>query len=121
VEVACVVVWVPQVVHGVDERLVESPESAHQFAELLRSPGIEAEVKMEDVEVIAMIPDPGRVECGRRPPLGLGYVRRDRRVSKPGHAVVHPGHREMSNIDMPCGYGQNPQEAIPAVQSEVLG
>jgi hypothetical protein len=80
VEVPGVVVRIAQVVDRVEEGLARGPERGGEIRKLVGPPGVEAEVQVEQVELVPMVEDPVRLERGRWPPLRLGPVRADHRV-----------------------------------------
>jgi hypothetical protein len=99
------VVRVAQVVHGVDERHRASPQRGDHALEGRRVEGVEAEVQVEDVDVVGAGVDPGLVEHRRRPPLlagGAAYAER-RRVGKPHRTASRLG-REVADVDVPRGH-----------------
>jgi hypothetical protein len=61
------VVRVAQVVHGEDEGLRPPSQRRDQLLEVGHAAGVEAEVQVEDVELVGL--DPRRVEHHRGPPL----------------------------------------------------
>jgi hypothetical protein len=88
-QLSALVMGVAQVVHREHERLAALLQRRHQLGELSGRPGVEAEVDVEHVELVAMTPDPFGLEHARRPPgRELGRPGR-RRVREADDAVVH--------------------------------
>ena len=59
---------VAQIVDGVDERLVVPTELVHHFAQILRCDGIETEMHVKYLKVVAVFGHPARLEHQRWPP-----------------------------------------------------
>ena len=62
------VMRVAQIVDGVDERLVVPLELVHHFAQILRCDGIETEMHVKYLKVVAVFGHPARLEHQRWPP-----------------------------------------------------
>jgi hypothetical protein len=101
VQAAIGVMGVPQVVHGVDQGPAEVAQGPHESPEVLRAPGVEAELDVEEVEVVAA--HPLRTQHHRRPPdLLRGAVRCDRiRICEAAYAVGALG-RDVSDVHVRC-------------------
>ena len=76
-------------------------ERLHHIGEHLGADGVEAEVDMEDVELVVMLLNPRWVQHQRRPPAaghrapvgGHGVWQADNRVEA-------PGMRQVTNVDV---------------------
>ena len=121
------VVRVAEVVHRVHERLALSSQLGHEFAEFSGRSRIEAELQMEDVELVGVLAHPVGVEHDRGPPPLLG---RTAGVVGMGIGQPHDAHaaiagccsrsagcgdiavdrRDVPHVDMGCGNGCDPHE-----------
>jgi hypothetical protein len=75
-----VVMRVPEIVHGVDERLPELGQRAGHLPELSGALPVEAEVQMDQFEFPGVTAQPPSVKGPWRPPLGGRGGRVDGRV-----------------------------------------
>ena len=108
VRLAVEVVGVAQVVDGEDQRLAAPAERGDQLLEVRGAAGVEAEVEVEDVEVVGL--DPGGVEHHRGPPLlrggrarrrGVGQAHRTRAVLGREVTDVHVVGRHRGDDEAP--------------------
>ena len=105
-------VRVPQVMDGIDQRFPDCPQCVHQRPEAVGVLRVEAELHMEDVELLVMVQHPRRRQHGRRPPLAGRYAwSRWHRVIEPYHSVAAGRICEMADVHMPSGHRGHPDQA----------
>ena len=104
------VVRIAQVMGGVDEPLVPSPEFRHERGERLCGLRVEAELHVHHFEVRSVFADPVGREHPGRPPLagrGIGIVRY--RVGQPADPVRAVRRAQMTHVHVLGGHRRDPK------------
>lgn len=94
------VVWIAQVVHRVDERLVMHLQFLDHLGQRIGGDRIESEVNVKHVEVGVVGTDPARLEHQRRPPpTGYGAAVCWYRIIQ-SHNAITERIGKMADVDM---------------------